>query len=64
MIVSTAGEKLTAKNKAKESIRTHLDKFILEEVHGFEDFSKGEVKKIQEQLEKVKERLHKILELK
>ena len=64
MLTDSEGKKVTAKNKAKIIIKEHLKKFKMDECSGFADFSKGEVVKVQEQFDKIMERINKILEMK
>lgn len=64
MLTDTEGKKITAKNKAKLIIKQHLDNLKIEDCEGFEDFSKGDIVKVQDQVAKIRERLDKVLIIK
>ena len=64
MLTDQTGAKVTAKNKAKIVLKEHLNKFLLEECSGYDDFSKGEVVKVNEQIVKIMERVDKVLTVK
>ena len=65
MIVNNAGEKVSAKIKAKLVLKEYLDKFNLEkDCADFANLKKTEPAKVQDQIVKIVERMNKALVVK
>jgi len=65
MIVNNAGEKVSAKIKAKLVLKEYLDKFNLEkDCTDFTNLKKTEPTKVQDQIVKIVERMNKALVIK
>jgi hypothetical protein len=65
MLKDAEGNKVTAKNKAKLVLQDYISKFSLEEhCEDYDDMKRTEPTKVQAQLDKIIERLNKVLVIK